>query len=56
MLKLEKHGERYWAIYDGHDLICITVYRKGAVEVINRLSTKSFKEKQETTQKEKLAF
>ena len=32
-----KHG-RFWKIVDGNgDLVCITVYKKGAAEVINRL-------------------
>ena len=37
----EKYG-RYWAVYDELDvLICITVYKKGAKEVIRRLALKS---------------
>lgn len=36
-MKIEKYG-RYFAVYD-HDgtLICVTVYKKGALEVIRRL-------------------
>lgn len=26
------------AVYDGDDLVCVTVYRKGALEVVRRLS------------------
>jgi hypothetical protein len=34
---LRKYG-RFWALYDAHDvLIVVTVYRKGALEVIKRL-------------------
>ena len=42
----EKYG-RYWAVYDELDiLICITVYKKGAVEVIRRLQQKESKNDQ----------
>jgi len=35
-MKLEKYG-RFWAVYDELDeLICVTVYKKGALEVIRR--------------------
>ena len=32
-------GTRFWAVYapDG-SLVCVTLYRKGAVEVVRRLS------------------
>lgn len=37
-MKLEKYG-RFWAIYDENNiLICVTVYKKGAKEVIRRLT------------------
>ena len=38
-MRIERYGNtRYWAVYasDG-TLICITVYRKGAAEVVRRL-------------------
>ena len=28
---------RYFALYDGEELICVTVYKKGAVEVKRRI-------------------
>ena len=34
--KWKKSG--FWALWDGPYLVCITVYRKGAVEVMRRLS------------------
>lgn len=38
-MKIEKYG-RFWAVYDKDDvLVCVTVYKKGAVEVIKRLQT-----------------
>ena len=37
-MKLEKYG-RFWAVYDELGrLICVTVYKKGAIEVIRRLT------------------
>ena len=36
-MAIRKYG-RYWAIYDTEGvLICVTVYKKGAQEVIRRL-------------------
>jgi hypothetical protein len=29
---------RFWAVYDGDELLCLTVYRKGAVAVIERIT------------------
>lgn len=38
-MKIEKYG-RFWAIYDAEGiLICITVYKKGAAEVVRRLTS-----------------
>ena len=39
-MKIEKWGQRFFAVYDGEDLVCICVYKKGAVEVIRRLQEK----------------
>ena len=36
-LKVEKWNRRHWAVYDGPELVCVTVYKKGAVEVKRRL-------------------
>lgn len=36
MLEIQRYN-RYWAIYDNRDLVCVTVYRKGAEEVVKRL-------------------
>ena len=36
--RIEKYGSRFFAIYDNIGrLIAVTVYRKGAVEVVRRL-------------------
>ena len=37
---IEPFGEKYYALYDGNELVCITVYKKGALEVMRRLSQK----------------
>ena len=37
-MKLKSYG-RYWAVYDEtYELICVTLYKKGAQEVIRRLN------------------
>jgi hypothetical protein len=28
---------RYWALWEGHRLLCVTVYKKGAVAIMQRL-------------------
>ena len=42
-MTMKKFG-RFWAVYDGEQLVCLTVYKKGAAEVIRRLTTNSCKE------------
>jgi hypothetical protein len=34
---IEPWGEKYYALYDGDELVCITLYKKGALEVMRRL-------------------
>jgi hypothetical protein len=36
-IKIEKYGSRFWAVYVDGELLCVTVYRKGAVAVRNLL-------------------
>jgi hypothetical protein len=36
-LTICKYGIRYWALYDSDTLVCVTLYRKGALEVRRRL-------------------
>jgi hypothetical protein len=37
-MTIRKYG-RYWAVYDAAGvLVCLTVYRKGALEVVRRLA------------------
>jgi hypothetical protein len=35
--KIDKYGDRTFALYDGEDLVCVTAYRKGAEEVRRRM-------------------
>ena len=35
--RFEKYGHRSWAVYDGDELIAVTVYKKGAKTVVDRL-------------------
>jgi hypothetical protein len=37
-LSLQKYG-RFWAVYDQGTLVVVTVYRKGALEVMKRLAS-----------------
>lgn len=37
MYRIEKYGSRHWAVFDKSDLVCVTVYLKGAREVLRRL-------------------
>ena len=38
-LRIERYGKsRYWALYDGPDLVVVTLYKRGAREVQRRLA------------------
>lgn len=40
-MKIERYGSRNWAVYDNSgELVCVTVYKKGAKEVVRRLEHK----------------
>jgi hypothetical protein len=36
-LRVERRG-RFWAVYESGELLCVTVYRKGARAVVDRLT------------------
>lgn len=36
-MEIRKYG-RNWAVYDGDNLICVTLYKCGATSVLSRLS------------------
>ena len=38
---IQPYGTRYFSLYDGEDLVCVTVYKKGAMEVKRRLEIAS---------------
>jgi len=39
MLRIVRYGNsRFWALYDGQDLVVVTVYKRGAREVQRRLA------------------
>jgi hypothetical protein len=41
MYTIQKYGLRYYAVYDpAGELVCVTLYKKGAVEVVRRLTEK----------------
>ena len=35
--RIEPYGEKFFALYKGDELICVTVYKCGAIEVMRRL-------------------
>ena len=35
--KIEPYDMRFFALYDGEALVCVTVYKAGALEVMQRL-------------------
>jgi hypothetical protein len=36
-LRFERYSRRFWAVYEGDELLCVTVYKKGALAVIQRI-------------------
>lgn len=44
---VEKWGRRYWALFDGDGLICLAVYKRGALEVKRRLEQMEQRRSQE---------
>ncbi len=42
-MKIEKYGSRNWAVYDNaENLVCVTVYKKVALEVVKRLEPSDY--------------
>ncbi len=38
-MKIERYGRRFWAVYDeAGNLVVVTVYKRGALEVVRRLT------------------
>jgi hypothetical protein len=36
--RIERYGRRFWAVYEDGKLLCVTVYKKGAVAVVRRIA------------------
>jgi hypothetical protein len=36
-LRLVRYGRKFWAVYENDALLCVTVYKKGARAVIDRI-------------------
>lgn len=51
-MRLERRG-RNWAVYDNETLVCLTLYKKGATEVVRRLTTTDACNPQRTNQRRK---
>jgi len=35
--EVRRYGRRYWAVWCGEDLVVVTVYKKGAMAVLEKL-------------------
>jgi len=42
MLQITRyHKTRFWALWDGSELVAVVVYKKGAVELLRRLAARA---------------
>jgi len=42
MLRVARYGKtRFWALWDGNDLVAVVVYKKGAAELLRRLAAQA---------------
>ena len=48
-MRVERYG-RYWAVCDGQALVCVTIYRRGACEVVRRLTRRAKRRRREGSQ------
>jgi hypothetical protein len=40
VMTIKRYGGRYWAVYDASGtLVCVCLYKKGAQEVVRRLTS-----------------
>jgi hypothetical protein len=51
-IRFERRG-RNWAVYENETLVCLTVYKKGAKEVVSRLARAYARNPQRIEAKEK---
>jgi hypothetical protein len=52
MFHVTRYKDRYWALYDGHALVVVTLYKKGALEVLRRLQERAAEAARERAQAE----
>lgn len=44
MITIERYrGRRFWAVYEDGALLCVTVYKKGALAVVGRLESETLR-------------
>ena len=36
--RIERYGRRFWAVYEDSKLLCVAVYKKGALAVVRRIA------------------
>ena len=48
MYSVRRYKYRFFAVYCGHELVCVTVYRKGAEEAARRLNALSTRRMEES--------
>lgn len=36
--RIERYGRRFWAVYEDGKLLCVALYKKGAVAVVRRIA------------------
>ena len=42
MLRVARYGKsRYWALWDGNELVAVVVYKQGATELLRRLEAQA---------------
>ena len=42
MLRIARYGNtRHWAVYEGESLVVVTVYKRGAQELLRRLAAQA---------------
>ena len=37
-IEIRRYGTRNWAVYEGGELLAVTVYKKGALAIVERLA------------------
>lgn len=37
LIEVRRYGTKHWAVYEGGELLAVTVYKKGAEAIVERL-------------------